>query len=313
MKRWKEFSLIGTIIFGLIYILYENPTQDENIFNNTDYQMSLSICMDTDVLLYLEECKKFISEFVVWCNDSSQSSESICSKPELNEFFSNIDQRIDVAGIDVESTGIISNETLKPYIITEKSKVVVIDPIFTGSAYNDNGFYDYWNGKCDESCLNIPICFNCDLNLDAIFGKSSRAILIFERLNYPIITDYDFALNPEIIFEYDTVIMLHNEYVTKEMYETVTQHPKVMYLYPNALHNEVSLDGKNIYLIDKVHGYNHFDWAYKNTYPYEFDRECKNWKFREIPQGVQLLCYPEKSIVTDLSLIKYINNFIFSS
>jgi len=312
MKRWKEFVLIGIIIFALIYSLYEISTTDEKLLNSTDYQMTVSICMETDVLLYLEDCKKFIPELLAQCDEIGHAAP-ICSKAELNEFLKTIDQRIALASVDLLGTGIISNESVKPYIITEKNKVVVIDPIFTGTAYSDNGFYDYWSGKCDESCLNIPICFDCDLNLDAIFGKSSRAILIFERLNYPIIKDYDFALNPEIIFEYETIIMLHNEYVTKEMYEVIIQHPKVMYLYPNALYNEVFLDDKNIYLIDTVHNYNHFDWEYENTEPYEFDRLCKNWKFREIPQGVQLLCYPEKSIVEDLSLIKYINDFVFSS
>lgn len=310
MEDWKKFSLVGLVLLVSVYALYDSSI-DEKLVNFTDYQMTVFVCMQTDVLLYLEDCKKFIPEVLELCDENEQHIESVCSKPELNEFLKTIDQRIDLARVDLENTGIISNETLEPYIINEKNKVVVIDPIFTGSAYMDNGFYDYWRGICDESCLNIPICFDCYLNLDAINAKSSRAILIFERLNYPIITDYDFALNPEIIFEYDTVIMLHNEYVTKDMYEKITQHPKVMYLYPNALYNEVGVNDKNIFLLDLDHSYNHFDWEYENSLPYEFDRLCKNWEFREIPQGVQLLCYPEKSIVEDLSLIKYIDNFVF--
>ena len=53
------------------------------------------------------------------------------------------------------------------------------------------------------------------------------------------------------------------------------------------------------------------DWEYENTRPYEFDRDCENWEFREIPQGVQLLCYPERRLLEDLSLIDYIHNFVF--
>ena len=199
------------------------------------------------------------------------------------------------------------------FFIYWKNKVVVIDPVFSGTAYNDGGFYDYWHDKCDESCLNIPICFNCELNLDAIYARSEKAMMIFKHMNYPIITDYDFALNPKIISEYDSVIMLHNEYVTREMFDSITQHPHVMYLYPNALYNEVFVEGKNIILKDTDHNKNHFDWEYENTRPYEFDRDCKNWKIREISQGIQLLCYPEKAIMKDLSLIKYIDNFVFSS
>lgn len=274
--------------------------------------INAELCMQTDILLYLEDCRYFMSDVLKWCEESRQFTAPICSKPRLDEFFNTIDKRIELASTDLENKGIVSSQSLQPYIITEKTKVVVIEPIFTGTAYNDGGFYDYWKEKCDESCLNIPICFDCLLNLDAIFGKNEKALIIFEYLNYPIITDYDFAINPEIINEYDTVIMLHNEYVTREMYDSITQHPKVMYLYPNALYNEVFLDGKNIYLKDTAHNYNHFGWEFENTDPYEFDRDCKDWKFREIPQGVQLLCYPEKAILKDLSLIKYIHNFVFT-
>jgi len=215
---------------------------------------------------------------------------------------------------DVEETVFFSEQMLEPYVITEENKVVVIDPIFTGSAYQ-NGFYEYWAGRCDESCLNVQICFDCLLIPDASYGKSSTAVNIFNQLNYPIITDYDFGLNPELIFEYDAVIMLHSEYVTREMFDAITRHPKVMYLYPNALEKEIGFNSTNIWLIPNIKSYtnNYFDWEYENTNPYEFDRECENWQFREISQGVQLLCYPENRITEDLGLIKYINDFVFSN
>jgi len=318
MKRWKEFILIGIIIFGLIYILYEIPTQDENIFNNTDYQMTLSICMYTDVLLYLEECKKFISEFVVWCNDSSQSSESICSKPELNELFSNIDQRIDLARIDLEGTGIISNETLKPYIITEKIKnIAVIIPTFTKIAYsgtifadqNYNGFYAYFNGECDESCLTL------DLDSDVIHTSSSSfmAVHVLESLGYNLITDRQLDKNPKIINTFDEIIILHNEYITKNEFDAITNHPKVTYLYPNALFAEIEVDyEKNTMTLIRGHGYNTesfegvnaFEWKYDNT-EYEFDRQCINWKFYKIDNGRMLNCYPEW-IMSDDNLLNEI-------
>jgi len=214
---------------------------------------------------------------------------------------------------DVREKVFFSEQTLEPYVITGKNKVVVIDPIFTGSAYQ-NGFYEFWAGRCDESCLNVPIYFDYLLIPDAAYGKSSNAVNIFNQLNYPIITDYDFGLNPELIFEYNTVIMLHSEYVTKDMFDAITQHPKVMYLYPNALEKEIGFNSTNIWLIAQTTNYtnNYFDWQYENTYPYEFDRECKNWQFREISQGVQLLCYPELLITEDLNLIKFINDFVFS-
>ena len=204
------------------------------------------------------------------------------------------------------------DEAIKNYKYVEgKNSVVVIEPIFTASAYQ-SGFYETWEGRCDESCLNVPICFDCELIPDAAFGQSIFAINVFKQLEYPIISDYDFGMNPEIIFEYDTVIMLHNEYVTREMFDAMTSHPHTLYLYPNALFQEVKFDNSNVWVdppsLDRSATY--FNWEYDNTHPYELDRDCEDWVFRDIENGVQLMCYPEYVITHDLNLLKYIHDFI---
>ena len=76
--------------------------------------------------------------------------------------------------------------------------------------------------------------------------------------------------------------MLHNEYVTRTMFDAITNHPNVLYLYPNALYAEIEVDyiDETITLI-RGHNYpepeitNGFDWEFDNTHPYEFDSECK--------------------------------------
>lgn len=299
----KDTVLISSVLPGLL-----PPSVSEEAVLDMEL-----LCLETDIPLYLEDCRFFMTKVMNWCNDNNQYEKPLCSKSRFNEFFETIEEKIDVIRNNLNITEIVSSTSLQPFIIDSNNKVVVIDPIFTGTAYNDNGYYDYWSGKCGESCLNIPICFDCNLNLDAIFGKNVKAVLIFEYLNYPVITDYDFAIKPNIIFEYDTVIMLHNEYVTREMYDAITSHPKVMYLYPNALYNEVFLDGKNILLKNTTHNINHFNWEYENTRPYEFDRDCEDWYFREISNGVQLMCYPERRILEDVSLIRFIHDFILST
>ena len=45
--------------------------------------------------------------------------------------------------------------------------------------------------------------------------------------------------------------MLHNEYVTRPMFDAITSHPNVIYLYPNALYAEIEVN-----YIDEN---NHFD------------------------------------------------------
>ncbi|MDC6463465.1 hypothetical protein PQY74_02425, partial [Nitrosopumilus sp.] len=49
----------------------------------------------------------------------------------------------------------LSSEKLELYEKLKPNKnTIVIYPIFTSAAYSDNGFYDFYNGNCDESCLN---------------------------------------------------------------------------------------------------------------------------------------------------------------
>ena len=91
-----------------------------------------------------------------------------------------------------------------------------------------------------------------------------------------------------------------NEYVTRVMFDAITNHPSVLYLYPNALHAEIEVNymDETITLI-RGHNYpepgitNGFDWEFDNTYPYEFDNECAVMKIYKIKNGWMTNCYPE--------------------
>ena len=50
------------------------------------------LCVETDILIYLEECTYFFNEIVEWCNNSGQFSDPLCQKERLNEFFSSIEK-----------------------------------------------------------------------------------------------------------------------------------------------------------------------------------------------------------------------------
>ncbi len=195
--------------------------------------------------------------------------------------------------------------------VNQKSNAVVIYPTFTESAYSENGFYDYYNSKCDESCLTVPI----QDDFRGEYASSRAAHRVLQLLGYDQLTDIDIDKNPEILTKYDKVILLHNEYVTKSIFSAITSHPKVVYLYPNALYAEIKVDYKTgtISLV-KGHGFpekqidNGFDWIYDNTHPYEFDNHCTSWEFDEIPNGFMLNCYPEYIIFKDQKLLETIKN-----
>jgi len=196
-------------------------------------------------------------------------------------------------------------------LFSEPQNVVVVFPKFTEAAYSQPGFYNYFRGECDEQCLTVTIG-----DYPPHYTASKNGFKVLRALGYDSIDDVTLAKNPEILESFDKVIMLHNEYVTREMFDAVTNHPNVVYLYPNALFAEVEYDEENnsITLI-RGHAYptpeidNGFDWEYDNTRPAEYDTDCKEWEFIEIPNGRMLNCYPEIFILKSDSLLRMLKEF----
>jgi len=194
----------------------------------------------------------------------------------------------------------------------DSEKTVIILPVFTHSGYYASGFYDYYEQKCSKKCLTVKI----ERKQPPQYNAGKNAIQILDILNYDFISDIDVDSNPKILSNYDKIILLHNEYVTKNEFEAITSHPKVLYLYPNALYAEVNydLESDTISLI-KGHGYpeleiiNGFEWEFDNTHPYEYDTNCENWEFYEIKNGLMLNCFPEEKIWQDKLLLKAIKEF----
>ena len=185
--------------------------------------------------------------------------------------------------------------------VNPDDNIAFVVPIFTASAYDKNGFYQYYKNGC-ESCLTTKIVESDKFN----FNSSSNAIQVLQLLGYKAISDIDIDQNPNIVQKYDKIILLHNEYVTKTIFDAITSHPKVIYLYPNALYAEISVNYEsNTITLKRGHNFpeesitNGFDWEYDNTHPYEYDIQCSNWEFYEIVNGMMLNCYPEESLILE--------------
>ena len=194
----------------------------------------------------------------------------------------------------------------------DPQKTVVVYPYFTYAAYNEPGFYTYYSGECDD-CTTIKFA-----QPSPIFTSSGMAHQSLTLLGYSSITDVEIDKNPSILQQFDKVIMLHSEYVTRAMFDAITSHPNVVYLYPNALYAEIEVNymDETITLI-RGHHYpepeiqNGFDWEFDNTHPYEFDVDCLDMEFYQIKNGWMTNCYPEnvflqnnESIFRLLKLIK---------
>ncbi|WP_255486668.1 CFI-box-CTERM domain-containing protein [Candidatus Nitrosotenuis sp. DW1] len=195
-------------------------------------------------------------------------------------------------------------------MLKNEENAVVIYPIFTQSAYSENGFYDYYHKLCDERCLEVPIRQIGDGN----YNSSDISYQVLKILGYPIITDMDVDRDPTILDSYDKVIVLHNEYVTKKEFDAITSHTNVIYLYPNALYAEIQYD-KDSNKIKLIRGHNYpeqnirngFDWEYDNS-SYEYDTECFSWQMYEIKNGLMLNCYPEQIIFKDAFILMAIKH-----
>jgi len=185
----------------------------------------------------------------------------------------------------------------------DPQKTAVVYPYFTYVAYNEPGFYTYYRGDCD-SCTTTKFVPSSLLNNEYVTsGLGHQALTL---LGYTALSDEEIDMNPSILQQFDKVIMLHNEYVTRTMFDAITNHPNVFYLYPNALYAEIEVDyvDETITLI-RGHNYpepeiiNGFDWEFDNTHPFEYDWECQSMDIYKIKNGWMTNCYPENLFLKD--------------
>jgi hypothetical protein len=190
---------------------------------------------------------------------------------------------------------------------------VVIFPTFTAAAYYPNGFYNYYYGSCDQSCVN-------DVNFENFYfdyNESGITAQILYHVGYDFLTDVEVDKNPELLKNYDTVILLHNEYVTKKEFDALISHPNLIFLHPNALYAEIDVnhETKTMTLI-RGHDYppenpvaNGFDYEIeKQFHKLEHNASCIDWEFIKIPNGFHLNCYPDSVIREKLDILQKIKD-----
>ncbi|MCV0430994.1 hypothetical protein [Nitrosopumilus sp.] len=204
-----------------------------------------------------------------------------------------------------------NDELYEKLLYSPTEKTVVIYPIFTSLAYSEPGFYTYYRGECGEECLILEIQKESPLN----FFSSGNGFQVLKLLEYESITDIELDQNPDILKQYKKVILLHNEYVTKKEFNAITNHPNVVYLYPNALYAEIIVDyNNNSMTLHRGHNFpesqirNGFDWEFDNS-PMEYNVDCIDMGFDRIDNGWMLNCYPERAIHQSKVLLEMIKNF----
>jgi len=287
----KKFPIITGVIIVSIIVITLIITQDTDNIESSSNEEGYSL-VDLSIKKEGPNWKKleFPSIFNVYTQDVKIQDEKQTPTTIIFELNPENQELYDELGYD------------------EKKKTIVILPAFTASAYAEPGFYNYYREECDQSCLTIPLKAQL-VHESSVVGAQTLAML-----GYLITTDLHVSQNPEVLNQYDKVIVLHNEYVTKEEFDAITNHPKVIYLYPNALYAEVQLNSDNTISLIRGHNYpdpeigNGFDWKFDNS-QFEYDQDCSSMGFYVIDNGWMLNCYPENAIHTNIDLLKKIKEF----
>jgi len=178
--------------------------------------------------------------------------------------------------------------------LSAPAKTVVVYPILTQTAYSWGGIHDFYAGYC-ETCTTIKI----DEFYTPIFSVGSKSFRILEFLGYDVIDDIDIDKDPNILNKYNSVILLHNEFVTQNEFLAITSHPNVVYLYPGSFNSKVKINYEdNSMVLERGPSFpqseikNGFDWKHDNSNISD-NISCNEWKFYKIDNGYMLNCTPE--------------------
>jgi len=281
-------SIIAILLIALFFTLFYNNEKVITVNSDptmhsilTEYFEAHTIKIDTDLEYF----------------------EVFFTQRDLNRLQQKLPVPVDGMWLEFKEEHLKVAESLKP-----NDSTVVIYPIFTSATYKEPGFYTYFRGECDESCI-VDLSFE---NPEIKYTSSGMTTQILYLLGYEFVTDIDVDKNPQILKNYDTVIVLHNEYVTKKMFDAISTHPNLIYLFPNALYAEIDVNyDDNTMTLIRGHNYpelsiaNGFDYEIeKKFHNYEYDTECLDWEFIEFENGFHLNCYPDGIIFN-----KFINIF----
>jgi hypothetical protein len=155
-----------------------------------------------------------------------------------------------------------------------KKRIAFVDPTFTDAAYTADGFYDFYFKYNDvPKGVNVTTDLNfMTANLPEELDRGYIAPLVEAVINsHPdaeisIIRDQDVhngaLLNEDGSNAYDALILLHQEYVTQENYNSFKNFVKnggtIIFLDPNIFYAEVTYD-EDTCSVTLVKGH---DWEY---------------------------------------------------
>ena len=169
----------------------------------------------------------------------------------------------------------------------------------------------------DSKTQQLSKYCNLPLTPFLFYNSSFKGAQALHLLGYTIISDLEIEKNPNILSNYEKIIILHNKYTTKTIFNAITSHPKVIYLYPDSLKEEVSINFTQNTITalsplkqpqNKVFQ-NDFKWEYDSSHLEFVNCLYVDVKFEIVANGIMLNCYPDDFVVYSPSLFKIIKEF----
>ena len=150
-----------------------------------------------------------------------------------------------------------------------------------------------------------------------VYNSSLKGAQALHLLGYTIISDLEIEKDPNILSSYDKIIVLHNKYTTKTIFNAITSHPKVVYLYPDSLKEEVSINFTQNTITalsplkhpQEMNFQNDFQWEYDSSHLEYIKCIDSEVKFEKVANGIMLNCFPDDFIIKSPSLFKIVKEF----
>ena len=196
---------------------------------------------------------------------------------------------------------VVSDNSSQPALIYNEPKVAIIDPTFTGAAY-DNSFYNFF--KKYRAISSETVTQDLGLLSKTVPSKSNQESAITHlkehliepsKYNVTILTDSD--VHQGLIFSkgnstnaYDVLVLFHSEYVTQEEYQNiktfVANGGTLFVMDGNVFYAEVRYDNntKTITLV-KGHGWEFDGKSAQRSIGERWANETTEW------MGSNYLCY----------------------
>jgi len=217
-------------------------------------------------------------------------------------------------------------------IMNSDDKTIAIFPTISLHAYSQQCIWDYYveaseeckiiqlNNGIDISSMNDNIWFNPAFLQSGHFVHNTNLLSyqVLKHLNYEMLSDIEIEKNPNILENYDKIIVLQNTYVTKKIFDAITNHPKAIFLYPGALSEEVKIDFNDntievlspIKYPEEKNYRNDFFWEFDNSHRiFEDCMIIDNPKFEIIDNGIMINCFPEDIVNRSKEMLKIIKDY----